>query len=163
MNSASKGIPDERSPMLTQFEFALRFAMDCSNNKDSIVTHIISLMKQQIFLPYQYIVVAGQSGYGAIFIITGEVQLFKIHGNEEVPLSVYGQGSFISESLNTLAKPKGTSSREIVARSITYCTTFRLSVEGLNIIRETYPSLAKRLEVVFQYAAPAEDDSELEN
>ena len=46
--------------------------------EDSVVTHIISLMKQQIFLPYEYVLGAGQSGYGAIFIITGEVQLFKL-------------------------------------------------------------------------------------
>ena len=140
----------------------------------SVVTHIISIMKQQIFLPYQYLIVAGQRGYGVIFIITGEVQLFRLHGTEEIPLSVYGQGSFISEALTgqvktdpssttnaqaeTGANPDGSSkpqlssskTREIIARSVTYCTTFRLSVEGLRIIHEMYPSLAKRLDIVFK-------------
>ena len=49
----------------------------------SVITHIISIMKQQIFLPFQYIIVAGQSGYGIIFIVTGEVQLFKLEGIAE--------------------------------------------------------------------------------
>ena len=125
--------------------------------EDSVVTHIISLMKQQIFLPYQYVLGAGQSGYGAIFIITGEVQLSKLQGGEEVPLSVYGPGSFLSESSSSKGMAQALNSREIVARSITYVTTFRLSVEGLRIISETYPSLAQRLAVVFQFADGEED------
>ena len=164
----------------------------------SVITHIISIMKQQIFLPFQYIIVAGQSGYGIIFIVTGEVQLFKLEGIAEIPLKVYAQGSFISEAIsnpqhrtpvspvasNDFAKAdlrrdpsvdasmvekkdsdmslKGqhtNASRtgrnlNIVARSITYCTTFRMSFEGLRIIHEMYPSVAKRLNVIFKNQDP---------
>lgn len=153
----------------------------------SVITHIISIMKQQIFLPFQYIIVAGQSGYGIIFIVTGEVQLFKLEGIEEIPLKVYSQGSFISETMHTPQKQDKSPASPItsdsmrvndessgpnlcdrdsvvqstgrirakekviiIARSISYCTTFRMSFEGLRIIHEMYPSVARRLNAIFK-------------